>query len=86
MIREAYTPLRATASVQLFVGQGILSHFVCAVTGTLQIRNTNAAGTVLVETFDVVEGNVYNFAFAMNDGCYAELTAAKGTFGISWQG
>jgi hypothetical protein len=82
-MREAYTPKQLLASGMVFAGAGVLSHFFCTTSGTLQVKNTGAGGTDILAAFAVTAGNTYNFGFALADGAYAALTGgAQGTFGV----
>ena len=64
------------ASGLLRTGQGCVQKIICAASssGTITIYdNTSAAGTVLLNAFPVVAGNVYDVGLMFQLGCYIAI-------------
>jgi len=83
-IEEGYSPVALAASgvVGTSGASVIVNQFICSVTGTLQLRNTNAGGSIALASMPVTAGGVYPLKMNFGAGCWADLTTATGTFCI----
>lgn len=83
IIQESYMPKVMTTSGAVVGGRGgLLGGFLCTTSGTLQLRDGDASGTVIVPSVAVSAGVYYPMPFGFSTGLYAELTGAQGTFGV----
>lgn len=80
VVQEAYNPKPLTASGVVFAGQGNLAGFICTVSGTLTLQNTDSSGDNVVSLLPVQAGAYYPLPITFGNGCYAALTSAQGTF------
>ena len=83
-MQEGYTPRKMAASGVVFANMGSLGGFLASTSGTLQLRDTSAAGAIQVADFPVTAGVWHAIPLAFPAGCYAELAGgATGTFGVA---
>lgn len=82
-IEEAYKPKPMTADGVVFSGAGNLAGFICTVSGTLTLKNTDTSGDVVVNALPVTAGVYHPLPLTFGAGCYADFTTAQGTFCIS---
>lgn len=62
---------------------GILGGFLCTTDGTLEITVGEVSGGAdIVSAFSVTAGSYYPMPFYCQDGAYAVLTTATGTFAV----
>jgi hypothetical protein len=81
--QEIYSPRPMAASGQVFSGQGGLAGFFASTAGTVQVRDGNATGTIIVASFPVTAGIFYSMPFGISTGLYIELGGgATGTAAV----
>lgn len=76
------TPVRLDTSGVVLGRQGLLIGFLCVNSGTLTLYDhaSSASGTPFLNAFPVTAGQFVPIAVSLQNGCYATLITATGTF------
>lgn len=83
-VTEGYNPVKLAASGTISALPAVVSHFIASTSGTLQLREGGAGGTIVVASMSVTAGNSHYIGLNFGANSYAELGGgATGTFGVS---